>query len=63
MGKNIMIRKVQGKRGMYMASILQPKWILDPFNDKRYKVVEEDGSITYYPYGYYKLEKNNSESL
>lgn len=56
MGENQMIRKIQGKREQHMASVIQKKWILDPFNDKRYKKLEKDGTITTYPYGYYELD-------
>eukprot|EP01022_Parablepharisma_sp_SALTPOND_P019063 TRINITY_DN3202_c0_g1_i22.p1 TRINITY_DN3202_c0_g1~~TRINITY_DN3202_c0_g1_i22.p1 ORF type:complete len:1793 (-),score=169.60 TRINITY_DN3202_c0_g1_i22:6035-11413(-) len=62
-GENEMIRKIQSKTGQYMAGVVQSKWVLDPFNDKRYEVVNEDGTIVTYPYGYYKLEGNKYGNL
>ncbi len=61
-GTNMMIRKIQGPGEMYMASVVQRKWILDPFNDKRYKIVENNEIVTY-PYGYYKLDATKHNHL
>jgi len=63
MGSNEMIRKIQGKRGQYMASVLQRKWILDPFYDKRYEKVDDNGIIITYPYGYHLLENCKYDHL
>jgi hypothetical protein len=62
-GKNEMIRKVNGPSGQYMATLEQGKWILDPFNDKRYEVVNDDGSVVTYPYGYYRIADEKAARL
>jgi len=63
-GMNYMIRKVQAPGEQYMASISQPKWILDNVYDKRFKEIRSgSGIIEYYPFGYYKNTEKKCEHL